>query len=171
MGFMAILAMAGAAVSAGGSIMSGIAQSNAANYQAQVARNNAQTAKQNATWSAEAGDAQALNKGLENRARIGAAKAAQGAGGVDVNTGSAASVRAGMDEVGFTDTETIRSNAARQTYGYLTQASNFEAQAKLDENSGDAAMASGFVGGLSSLLSGTSSAIGNSASLKARFGG
>ena len=108
---------------------------------------------------------------METRARIGAAKAAQGAGGVDVNTGSAASVRAGMDETGFTDTETIRSNAARQTYGYLTQASNFEAQAKLDENSGDAAMAAGFVGGLSSLLSGSSSAFGSYNTNTAKFGG
>ena len=114
--------LAGAAVSAVGSMEAGSAAKASADYQSQVARNNALIANQNATWTAQAGESKVAAQGMKTAAVVGQAKAAQGASNIDVNSGSAAAVRAGTQSLGMLDAMTIRSNAARQAYGYTVQA-------------------------------------------------
>jgi hypothetical protein len=149
-------ALLGGAVSAAG------AEENAS-VQAQIARNNAQTAMWNANVTAEAGDARAANQGLKTAQTVGKMRAAFGAAGIDPNQGSAADVQAAADSAGLTDAETIRSDAARQAWGYEVQSSNFSNQASADE-------AAGNWGALSSFLGGATSAAG-SASMFGAFGG
>jgi len=139
MGFLAALpalgalGVAGAGVSAVGTVLGGIAAGNAASYQAQVARNNAIIAGNNATYAEQAGAAKAEAEGRKNAAVAGAIKSKQAANGIDVNTGSSVDVQTSQRETGELDAETVLNNAELQAYGYRTQQTGFESQAKLDE--------------------------------------
>jgi hypothetical protein len=152
------MGVAGTATSAFGSYESGQATKANDQYQAIVAQNNALIAKQNAAWDIQSGDTAATNQGLRTRAQVGTQKASQGAAGVDVNTGSAPTVRAGTEAMGMLDAMTIRSNAAKQAYSAQVQASNDTAQSQLDTSAGEQAGIAGDIGAAGGLLSGVSSA-------------
>lgn len=123
----------GAGVTAAGKLEAGAAAANAANYQAEVARNNAIIAQQNADYAIKSGQVQAANQSMKGRAISGKIKANQAASGVDVNTGSAVDVQQSQREVNKLDTDTVLNNAELKAYGYRSDASNFTAQAGLDE--------------------------------------
>src|ERR1700677_4764300 len=123
----------GALASAGGALYGGIAQSEAASYQAQVSRNNALIADQNATRAIAAGQQQAQTQSLKNAATAGAIKTSQAANGVDVNSGSAVDVQASQREVGQLDTQTTLQKAQQEAYGYRVKAVSDTAQAGLEE--------------------------------------
>ncbi len=167
---MAGVGLAGAGVSAAGSIEAGNAGQAAAAYRSQVAANNAKIAQTNARMDIQAGEVAATNQGLKTRAKVGEEKAAQGAAGVDVNTGSAVDVRAGTAEIGMLDALTVRSNAAKQAYGQLVNASNYETQSKLDLMEGEQAKKAGEIGAISSLLGGASTVGGNYAKWQTQYG-
>lgn len=137
------LAMAGTAVSAAGSLQSGL-------FSAQVARNNQQIADQNAEYATQAGGQKADLVSRKGAARQGAVKAALAANNIDVNSGSAADVLAGERETGALDIATAVHNAALDAYGYKTRKMEFEAEEKQS-------IASGVFGAASDLLSGASS--------------
>lgn len=148
----------GSAFGALGSLSSGYSEASNLSYEEQVAYNNAQIARQNAVWATEIGETRATNEGLKTRAIVGAEKAAQAASGIDVNTGSAPDVRASTAEIGELDALTIRSNAARQAYGYDVAAVNDVAQARLLSAESAQARRAGIFGAVGSLLGGASSA-------------
>jgi hypothetical protein len=156
----------GAAVSAGGMVEQGRAQANAADYQAQVARNNALIAQQNATWTAQSGEAKVAAEGMKTAQRVGSAKAAQGASNIDVNTGSAANVRQAMGKVGATDALTIRSNTAREAYGYEVSGVSDIAQSQLLTSEAQQAPIGADIGGVGTFLSGASSVGGRYAAMQ-----
>lgn len=152
------LGILGAGVSAIGSIAGGEATANAANYNAEVAQNNATIAKQNAAYSIAAGQADVEKEGLKNAAAAGELKASQAANGVDVNTGSAVDVQVGQREQGDLDAQTTLNNAELKAYGYESQATGFTAQAGLDKQEAEDApigaglsAAGGLLGSASSL--------------------
>jgi hypothetical protein len=122
----------GAGISAYGQIEQGQATANAANYAAQVARNNELVATQNANYALAAGQQKAQTESLKGAATGGRIKAAQAASGIDINTGSALRVQQGQREQAQLDTETVLNNAELQAYGYRTQAANYKAQSELD---------------------------------------
>lgn len=155
-----VTSIAGAGIGALGSIASANAQANAANYQAQVARNNSILAEQQAQRTMAAGEQAAMQKGLQTRAKVGAIRAAQAASNVDVNSGSALDVQSSAAELGQLDTERETSRAALQAYGYRTQSSNFQAEAGLDEAKASSARIGGAFGAVGSLLSGAGNAAG-----------
>ena len=157
----AVAGVAGAGIAAVGAIGAGEAQSANAAYQAQVARNNAEIAKQNAAYTMESGQAQAAAQGMKARAAVGSLVAAQGANNVDVNTGSPADVRVGSKELANLDTKTIISNAARQAYGYQVAATSDTAEAGLLTQESSQAAEGGEISSLGSFLSGISSVGGN----------
>ena len=95
----AVAGLAGAGISAFGSMEAGQAQAEAASYQAQVARNNAVIAQSNANQQIQAGEVQASNQSMATHNAVGTTKAGEAASGVDVNTGSFANVRAAEFEV------------------------------------------------------------------------
>ena len=162
------MGLAGTAISAAGGIMGGImgaqgaeqqgqATSTADLYQAQVAQNNAAIAQRNASDEMMAGNTASMNSGLQTRAKIGTMKAGQGANGVDVNTGSAAAVRAGADQTGYLDALTIRDNSAKKAYGYEVQGTSDTAQAGLDTMGASNARAAAQISADTSLISGATS--------------
>lgn len=162
--------VAGAGVSAVGQVETGQAGAASAAYRAQVAANNAEIAKSNATQDIQSGEIAAVNRGLKTRATVGNEKAQQGASGIDVNTGSAVGVRAGTAEMGMLDALTIRSNAAKQAYGQQVAAVSDTAQSQLDTMEGQQSETAGEIGGAGSLLSGVSTVGGNYARYQQQFG-
>lgn len=153
----AVAAVAGAGVSAYSAYEAGQAKKNAANYNAQVADNNAKIAGQNADYAIAAGNQKAFNTSLKGAARLGAVKAAQAAGGVDVNSGSALDVQESERAIDKLDAETVLNNAQLTAYGYRSQKTGFDATSKLDTMSGKQAEIGGDLGAAGSLLSGASS--------------
>lgn len=146
------LTAAGGLAGAVGQIQAGQAQAAADKYNATMARQNANVAKENATIAGQSGEAQAAIQQQKTRALVGSTKANQAASGIDVNTGSAVSVRTSEAELGGLDALTIRSNAAREAYGYRVQETNYKAQGELDEFAAKNAQEAGWVGGVSTLL-------------------
>jgi hypothetical protein len=140
-----------------GGLKQGSAQAASANYQAQVARNNAVIAEQNAQYAIKAGAQEATTQGMKNRAVMGKIMAAQAASGVDVNTGSAVDVQRSQRETGLLDTMTIDHNALLKAYGYRAAGTSFQGQATLDEAEGRQARTGSQIGAAGTLLGGASS--------------
>jgi hypothetical protein len=160
MGFDPVsLGLIGAAVSAGGSVMGGLSQASASHYQAEVARNNAQTEAQNASHASAATADAAEQQSLKGANRQAAVKGALAANGVDVNSGSAVNVEASDREQAKLDTLNTESNGQQQVYGYRVQSGNFNAQSGLDQQQADQAPVGAAFGALGSLAS-NASAIG-----------
>ena len=146
--------IAGTVASAAGNIYGGMAQSAAYSYQAGVANLNAQIARQNAAYELALGEQQAQAQGMKTRAQISLTRAAQGAGGLDVNTGTNVDVRASEAELGSYDQALIRNNAARRAYGQEVLATQATAQAGLDTLAAGTSRTSGFLSAFASLLGG-----------------
>lgn len=143
-----------------GAYQSGQAQANAAKYNAAVESQNAAISTTNAQIAGQAGAAQAGIQGQKNKATLGAITANQGASGIDLNSGSDIAVRSSARELGELDALSIRSNAARQAYGYENQAVSQQAQstlsdfeAKNDQQAGQLNAASTFLGSAGSAAS------------------
>lgn len=151
---MAFLPLLAVGLGAAGSVMGGISQANAASYQAQVARNNAVAARQNAQYAAGATSANITQAGLKDRAQGANLKASIAANNLDVNTGSPSDVETSQREIGALDTANTAMRGANQVYGYETQATSFEAQAKLDQSQVLPDILGGVFKGAGSLLSG-----------------
>jgi len=149
--------VAGAGISAVGAVEGGQATANAANYSAQVAKNNATVENQNAVYAEQAGNVAATTQGLKGAQVAGKIKAGQGASGVDVNTGSNKAVQVGQREVSKLDTETVVNNADLTAYGYRTKATSDTAQAGLDELTAAQAPVAGDLSAAGGLLSSASS--------------
>lgn len=144
----------GAGISAYGSVVGGIEARQTANFQAQVAKNNATIAAQNATYATEAGESKAQQQEMSTRALIGNEVAAQGSSGLDVNGGSAVKVRSSAAALGTLSELNIRNNALREAYGFTQQSQNFESEGELDTAKGKNAMTAGIVGGVGALVGG-----------------
>lgn len=168
----------GAEASAEGQQRQALATAQVNSYKAQVAENNAAIARQKGVMDIQAGEIAAVNQGLKTRAKVGSEKAQQGAAGIDVNSGSAADVRAGTEELGMLDSLTIRSNAAKKAWSDEVDAGSNEAQAQLDRMAGSNALVAGDmaaegirIGGAGSMLSQASTVGGNYARWQTGFGG
>ena len=141
-----------------GDLVEGFAGGRAADFQAQIARRNAEISQQNARGAREAGQVQALNSMLRTRAIVGQTKAAQAASGIDVNSGSAVDVQASERMLGMLDALTIRSNAARAAYGYEAEAGGYAARAKMLKQGGKMARIGGLMNASGTILEGATSA-------------
>lgn len=115
-----------------GALQQGQASANSAKYNAEIQKQNAAISRENAAVAGQAGAEQAFQIGSKTRATVGGIKANQAASGIDVNSGSAVDVRSSAAELGELDALTVRSNAAREAYGYQQQASSHDQQSSLD---------------------------------------
>lgn len=147
----------GGLTSAISSIIGGEDQQEMYNYQAGVAKLNANIAKQNATYSSQVGEIQAANAGEQGAQRLGKIKVAQAASGLDVNSGSAVQVRASQTAQISHDVSAIRSNAAKVAYNYEVTGVGYTADAQLDTLKGQNARSAGLIGAGSSLIGAASS--------------
>lgn len=161
---------AGTAVQAAGAEEAGQAKANMAAYQSQVAQNNAIIAARDSRLDIQAGEVAATNQGLRTRATVGQEKAAQGAAGIDVNTGSAPDVRAGTEQLGMLDALTIRSNAAKQAYAKEVEANSDTAQGQLYTAEAAQDREAGDITAMGTLLSGASSVGGQWSKYQTLYG-
>ena len=84
----------------------------------------------------------------------GQARAAMGASGIDIDSGSMRDVIHQSIQEGEHDAEAIRFNAARERWGYLQQANNMRAQAQTARNVGSNAYRNALFGGVLKLGAG-----------------
>jgi hypothetical protein len=127
------------------------------NYQAGVAQINAGIDKQNAEYALNQGEQQSVIEGLKAGQQAGAIRAAQGASGVDVNSGSAAAVQASQRGITAMDLTQIRTNAAKTAYDYNVKSVMDTNQASLDVMAGENAKTAGDINATSSILGSVSS--------------
>lgn len=130
------LSAVGTAANVGGKLKGGQSTNQADLYKAQVAENNAIAYDQMATRVVQGGEVASDVAGLRTAAAVGDTKAKQAANGVDVNTGSAVDVRAGVAQAGRINQMTTLSNAQLQGYGYRVKAAQERAQAQLYRSEG-----------------------------------
>lgn len=159
---LAILSVATTAVSTGvgvmGAMQEGKAAKQAAEYNAKVSRQNAEIARQNADWVGSEGEQRAATSELRNRQRAASIKTNQAAAGIDIGGGSAKDVQESQAITGRLDTDTIRSNAARQAYGYQTDAVSQGAKADLETVRGKNAKKAAYLNAGTTFLGGVGSA-------------
>lgn len=147
----------GGITSAFGAAQKGSADQAMYNYQAGVAQLNSKIAKQNADYTREAGGTVQYQSGLKTGQQVGQQKVAQASSGIDVNTGSAAKVRADTLELGQLDQRTIGQNYAKKAYGYEVEAATKEAEAGADLVAGSQAKKAADINVASSILGTVSS--------------
>ncbi len=100
-------------------------------FNAQVARNNATIARQQAGLVHQQGKVAVAKEGLKARQLAGLQRATLAGNGVLVGFGSAGDIVADTGAAAAVDAATLRSNAARQALGFITQSTNFDASAGL----------------------------------------
>lgn len=128
------LAVVGAAVSAAQAGISAKASKDEANYQSQVAENNALIASQQRSAALQQGEVDASNAMTQIAQTTGKQRAALSANGVDITQGSALDQLASTSFMGQSDINTLQSNAAREAWGYDVQKTNYMADAALSEH-------------------------------------
>lgn len=117
--------MGATALIAGGALYTANAINSAGKMNQQIANHNAELSE------AQAQDALAIGAVNEQRQRaktkqlIGSQRANLAAQGIDIETGSALDVQTGTAALGEDDALMIRTNAAREAWGYRAQASNY----------------------------------------------
>lgn len=146
------LAIAGGATGALGSIFGGEAAAASYKYQAAIQEMNAGIANQQAGMDAALGDLKGVQIGLQGAQQRGAARAAAGAGGLDVNSGSPAAVQNSI-------LQSTRINEGNSEFGYLTRgwgarisATEDIAQSQADLLAASNATTAGTIGAFSSVL-------------------
>jgi len=149
-----IIGLVGGVVSAIGAIQQGKAQSDAAKYQAQVARNNEIIALQQAAYTRQEGAAQAQQQDLKSAQLIGRQKAVLGASGVDLESGSPRDVQQSQVELARLDALTVQSNAERKAWGFDVEAVNQKAQSQLHYMQAAQAKKAATLSAFSSILGG-----------------
>jgi hypothetical protein len=147
----------GSVLSAFGAFQGGQASAAEANYQAGVAKMNQDIATQNANYATYAGEVQAQQQGIKTSQMIATTKAEQGAGGLDVSSGSNVAVRTSEYNVGQEDIALVRSDAAKRAYGYEVEGVQYGAQATLDQYAAAQSKIAGTTAAIGSLLGGASS--------------
>jgi len=141
-----------------------------AQFQAGIALQNKQISEQNASYAKFAGEVEAQQASIQSRQEIGQTRAQQGAGNLDINSGSNVQVRMSMAGVGEENVAMIRSNAAKAAYGDTVQAIQFGEQAdwqktaaSFDTQAAGYAMTAGDINATSSILG----SVGKAASMGA----
>lgn len=140
-GISAGSALLGGINSAQGAAAQGASQQAMYNYKAGVALINKQIADQNADYAIKVGESQAQATGIAGRTAVGSQRAVASGSGLDVGSGSKASVIESTQMVAEQNQATVRADAARRAYGYEVQGAQDVAQAGLDTAAGEDAKA------------------------------
>lgn len=163
--------VAGGVTSAVGASYSSKATSNMYKYQEGVAQINQRISEQNAAYARSVGEVEAQKSGMRSRFQLGGIRTAKAAGNIDVNTGSAKEVQESQEAIGRHDQSIIRSNAARQAYGYEVEATGAKASAGMYGTASENALTAGKFGVASTLLSTAGSVASKWYGANASFGG
>ena len=165
-----LIGVLGSVAGAAGGLISSGASGASANYQAQIASNNAVIAGMQRASAISAGHEQTYEKSLQGADQVGRIKAAIGANNVDVNTGSAVNVLGGQRAANQLSAETTLSNAQKaawgyklQELGYSDQSNLYKAQAQSDKTAGLIKAGTGILGGITSLGGASTGIFGSAA--------
>lgn len=175
------LMAAGTATSVIGGIKSGNAAKRAGEAGQRAADSQGELADYNANVATLQAD-DAIARGVEEeqrfrtkvRASIGAQRVGFAAGNIDVSSGSAADVQADAAYLGELDALTISGNAAREAWGYKTQAEDLTRRGQIARQEGAAMAEAGRVNQTASRWNAASSLVTASSTLlgaKYGFGG
>lgn len=113
---------------------------------------NAGFADLQATDAIERGELDAKKMKRKTEQVIGAQRTSLAAQGVDVNKGSALDVQADAAYLGELDVQTIKSNAAKEAYGYRVQASDYRNRGKVAKREGEFGAFTTILGSAGSVL-------------------
>lgn len=113
-----IAGMFGAGYTASAQVRAGNSEASLAEYNAKVADANARTADLNAVDAVERGYVDETNHRKAVKGFIGKQRASLAAQGQDLSTGSAVELQEDAAREGEKDALTVRSNAAREAWGY-----------------------------------------------------
>lgn len=153
-GVSAAGAIAGAGVSYIGAQQTAAAQSESAQYNAEVAKNNQVLADQAAQTALQQGAVAQQQKAYQEDVLVGQEKAGLAANGVDVGSGTAVDILSDTKAAGELDQLTIANNAARESVGFQNQGINYGAQAQQDQAASAAALAGGDLAATAKLATG-----------------
>ena len=149
-----VVAVGASALSAYGQIQAGQAAKQAGDYNAAIARNNQIIAERQAEDAVKRGDIAADEQRRKTARVLGAQKAAIGASGVALDSGTPMDIFGDTAAFGELDALTIKSNAARDAYGYQVQGMNFEAEGAMARTRGTNAQRASYIQAGSTLLGG-----------------
>ena len=146
--------LVGAGVGAYSAISQGTAQKNSADFQAAVDKNNAVIAGYNADIAEQSQSQKTQAIERDGSLRLSAQRAALGASGVDVDTGSGGNVQSATVEDTQRAAATSQYQGELTGYGYRTQEQNLTDQAAVTTATGANAATAGAISAGSSILSG-----------------
>lgn len=152
----AVAAIAGAVISAGGQIYSGMAANAQGKYEQQVANQNAQLeerAQRDAISRTETAQTQHYRRLSQ---ALGEARVRNSAAGLDIGFGSAADLETDIALIGYEDSAAIAENSNKEILGYDINAANYRNQGTAARAKGKAAQTAGFIGAAGTLLSAAS---------------
>lgn len=121
---------AGAGLSAVGAYGSAASQKSGLRYEAQVAGLNAGLAERQAQIALEQGQYQVDQLRRATAGLKGSQTATMAARGLDLTSGTPAEILAGTDFMGEIDVQQAQINAVREAWGYRTQKTNLENEAR-----------------------------------------
>lgn len=147
-------AVIGAGVSAYGMVQSSNAQSEAAQYNAEVAKNNQTMADAAAQTALQQGAVAQQQKAYQEDVLIGQEKAGLAANGVDVGSTTATELMSDTKAAGELDQLTIINNAQRTSTGFINQGLNYGQQAQQDQAASQATLQAGDIGATAAAFKG-----------------
>lgn len=156
-----VMAIISAAISIPTSIQQGKNAQAMYNYQAKVAKKNADIAQQNADQERQAGIEEARWQRIKTLQSIGSQQVAMAGNGIDITSGTALDTIEDTAQLGELDALMIQYNSERAAQNYEQQANNFNNQANLDVIAGKNAATAGTINGVAYGLNGLSQGLGS----------
>lgn len=152
----AAAAIAGAVISAGGQIYSGMAANAQGKYEQRVAEQNRELelrAQRDTIARTETAQTQHYRRLAQ---ALGETRVRNSAAGLDVGFGSAADLETDIALIGYEDSAAIADNANREIMGYDISAANYRNEGRAARSRGKAAATAGYIGAAGTLLSAAS---------------
>ena len=167
LGVGAVAGVAGTALGAVSSYQQGKAQAAAANYQAQVARENQRIAMNNAAMTRQEGIEEARRQRIATLQEVGKQQTELAANGVEVGYGSSLDIIESTQMLGELDALTIEYNSEKRARNYEIDAWDFGNESRLATFQARNAKSAGTMG----LIAGGLKTVGSIASSVAGFAG
>lgn len=154
----AVLLIAGAAVSAAGTVYGGMAAQAQGRYADQIAQRNAAMDRAASQDALQRGRIEEARQYRKNAQLQGAQRAAMAANGIETDYGSAMDLQTDTKKIGWQDANTIRENAVRESKGFEINAWNHLAEGQAARSQGNAALVGSLFNAGGTILSAASQA-------------
>ncbi len=155
------LAVAAAAVTAGGQIYQGQAANQQAKYEQAVANQNADLEIRSQRDAIARGETDQIRHYRKLAQAMGEARVRNSAASLDVSFGSAADLESDIALMGYEDSATLSENTRREVMGYDINAANYRMQGQAASMRGKAAKTASYIGAAGTILSAASQGYGD----------